>query len=113
MVINDALKAVARQRRHISLDAQEDSTYQKLVEQLEATADEPEDIFQRNELSEAIMEALHTFSPRQRAVIVQRYYLGFSEREMSKELDCSLGTIKWHLNTARKRLRALLLPFIE
>ena len=111
IVINDALKVADNQMHNVSLD--EDEVYQKLIDKLESTVDEPEDIVQRNELREAIMEALHKLSPRQRAVIVQRYYLGFSEREMSNELDCSPGTIKWHLNTARKRLRALLLPFVE
>jgi len=111
IVINDALKVADNQMHNVSLD--EDEVYQKLIDKLESTVDEPEDNVQRNELREAIIEALHKLSPRQRAVIVQRYYLGFSEREMSNELDCSPGTIKWHLNTARKRLRALLLPFVE
>ena len=113
MVINDALKVVGRQRRHISLDAQEDGNYQKLIDKLEATTDEPEDIVQRNELCEAIRDALRRLSPQQRAVIVQRYYLGLNEREMSNELNCAPGTVKWHLNAARERLRSLLLPFTK
>lgn len=113
MVINDALKAVVRQRRHISLDNQEDSNYQKLVEQLEATTNEPEDILQRNEMREAIREAFTKLSPQQRAAIVLRYYLGLSELEMSNEMNCAPGTVKWHLNAARERLRALLLPFTK
>jgi RNA polymerase sigma-70 factor (ECF subfamily) len=113
MVINDALKVAGRQRRHVSLDAEEDGTYQKLIDKLNATTDEPEDIVQRNELREAITEALRKLSPRQRAVIVQRYYLGLSEREMSDELDCAPGTVKWNLNSARERLRALLMPFVK
>ena len=116
MVINDALKAATRQRHHISLDTQEDAedaTYQKLVERLEATTDEPEDILQRNELRQAIRDALRRLSPQQRAVIVQRYYLGLSEREMSNELNCAPGTVKWHLNAARLRLRTLLIPYVK
>jgi len=34
-------------------------------------------------------------SPRQRAVIVQRYYLEMSEAEMAKESGTAAGTIKW------------------
>lgn len=113
MVINDALKAAARQKRHISIDNQGDATYQKLVERLEVTANEPEDVVQRNEVREAIREALTKLSPQQRAVIILRYYLGLSELEMSGELNCAPGTVKWHLNAARERLRSLLLPFTK
>lgn len=113
MVINDALKVAGRQRRHVSLDAEEDGTYQKLIDKLDATTDEPEDLVQHNELREAIREALRKLSPRQSAVIVQRYYLGLSEREMSDELNCAPGTVKWYLNSARERLRALLIPFVK
>ncbi len=111
MVINDALKSVARQRRHLSIDNQEDTAYQELAGRLEATANEPEDDVQRNEVREAIREALTKLSPKQRAVIILRYYLGLSELEMSSELNCAPGTVKWHLNAARERLRSLLLPF--
>jgi RNA polymerase sigma-70 factor (ECF subfamily) len=113
IVINDALKAVARQRRHISLDTQVEATCQKLVEQLDATTNEPEDVIQRNELRDAIKDGLSKLSPRQRAVIILRYYLGLSEREIANELNCASGTVKWHLNIARERLRILLLPFVK
>ena len=113
MVINDALKAASKQRRQVSLDVDEEEMYQKLIDKLESAADEPEDLVQRSELRQAVNEALGKLSPRQRTVIVQRYYLGLSEREMSDELDCAPGTIKWNLNSARKRLKALLMPFTE
>jgi DNA-directed RNA polymerase specialized sigma24 family protein len=46
--------------------------------------------------------------PRLRAVIVMRYYLGLSEKEMARELHSPAGTVKWLLSTARKGLRRLL-----
>ncbi len=111
VVINDALKAAARHKRHPSLDA--DQTYETLLEQLEASADEPEDMVQRNELRAAVQHALWQLSPQQRAVIVQRYFLGLSEKEMSTALQLAPGTIKWHLNQARERLRLLLISFAK
>jgi DNA-directed RNA polymerase specialized sigma24 family protein len=42
---------------------------------------------------------------------VQRYYLGYSEAEMSAALQRPAGTVKWLLHTARKRLRGLLATF--
>ena len=47
-------------------------------------------------------------SPRQRAVIVQRYYLDMSEKEIAAELAAAPGTVKWLLHAARKNLRSLL-----
>ena len=60
------------------------------------------------ERSREILQALSILSPRQRAVIVQRYYLEMNEQEMAQTLETAPGTVKWLLNAARSRLRALL-----
>ncbi|HNJ13739.1 MAG TPA: sigma-70 family RNA polymerase sigma factor, partial [Anaerolineales bacterium] len=57
-----------------------------------------------------ILTALSELSPRQRAAIVQRYYLEMSEKEMAFAMQAAPGTIKWLLNAARDRLRRLLGP---
>jgi len=111
MVINDALKAIERQKRHISLDAQSDVLGRQLVERLEAASQAPEDDVVRTELVEAVNDALAALSPRQRAAIILRYYLGMNERETAQEMGCAPGTVKWHLHEARERLRALLSPY--
>jgi DNA-directed RNA polymerase specialized sigma24 family protein len=56
---------------------------------------------------------MQKLSPRQRAVIVQRYYLEMSEKEMAAESGTAVGTIKWLLNAARERLRTLLVERSE
>jgi RNA polymerase sigma-70 factor (ECF subfamily) len=111
VVINDALKAAAQQKRTPSLDAEQ--TYETLVHKLTANTDEPEDIVLRNELREAVRRAMQQLPPQQRAVIVQRYFLGLSEKEMSAALQVAPGTVKWHLNQARERLRLLLVTFAK
>jgi RNA polymerase sigma-70 factor (ECF subfamily) len=60
------------------------------------------------EEEQRIWQALQQLSPRQRAVIVQRYFLEMSEQEMALELQAPPGTVKWLLNAARRRLRSLL-----
>jgi RNA polymerase sigma-70 factor (ECF subfamily) len=60
------------------------------------------------ELARQVNAALQQLSPRQRLAIIQRYYLEMSEAEMSQEMGVAPGTIKWLLNAARQRLRALL-----
>lgn len=47
-------------------------------------------------------------SPRQRDVVVQRYFLQMGAKEMAEINGLAPGTVKWMLNAARKRLRRLL-----
>ena len=42
--------------------------------------------------------------------MVLRYCLEMSEKEMTEILSVAPGTVKWLLNAARGRLRALLRP---
>lgn len=80
------------------------------IETLLDGADSPEAQVEASQRSQQILSALTRLSPRQRAVIVQRYYLEMSEREMSISLQAAPGTVKWLLNAARARLRDLLRP---
>ena len=102
-VVNAALNLVRREDKNISFD--DNPT---LLETLIDKAGSVEWQVEFDQLSDEILQALSKISPRQRAVIVQRYYLGMSEKEMSKVLRIAPGTIKWLLNAARSRLRDLL-----
>jgi RNA polymerase sigma factor (sigma-70 family) len=48
---------------------------------------------------------LDRLSSKQRAVIVLRYYLDWSESEIARALHCRPGTVKSHANKALTRLR--------
>lgn len=102
-VINAALNAVRDNRRVASLDRDTQE-----VENLLDRAASVETQVELTQLQHEILNALASLSPRQRAAIVQRYYLEMSEREMSVTLDVAPGTVKWLLNAARARLRHLL-----
>ncbi len=102
-VINAALNAVRDNRRFTSLDRDMHE-----VENLLDRAASVETQVESTQLQHEILKALSKLSPRQRAVIVQRYYLDMSEREMALTLDTAPGTVKWLLNAARGRLRHLL-----
>ncbi|WP_307845196.1 sigma-70 family RNA polymerase sigma factor [Planomonospora sp. ID67723] len=54
-----------------------------------------------------LRQALTRLTPRQRAVIVLRFYEDRSERETAEPLNCSLGTVKNQTCHALGRLRVL------
>lgn len=104
-VVHAALNMTRGRSRTISLD--NDLTE---IETLLIGTETPETQFEASQRSEQILSALTRLSPRQRAVIVLRYYLEMNEQEISTSLQAAPGTVKWHLNAARTRLRDLLRP---
>ncbi|HEX2912324.1 MAG TPA: sigma-70 family RNA polymerase sigma factor [Chloroflexia bacterium] len=102
-VINDALKAVSRVTPGVSLES---PGTEALF--LEDSRPGPEEMHEQAEIRHTIGEALNSLSPALRTAVVLRYYLGFSEAEVARQLDCPPGTIKWRLHTARERLQELL-----
>ena len=106
-VVNTALNAVEKESRSSVFSDEIDAA---TVENLLASAATVEDQVEFAQLKGEILQALEHLSPRQRVVVAQRYYLEMSEQEMTEALELAPGTVKWLLNAARSRLRALLSP---
>ena len=53
----------------------------------------------------ALIAALQRLGPRQRAVIVLRYWLDLTEQETAAALNCSVGTVKSQASRALATLR--------
>jgi RNA polymerase sigma-70 factor (sigma-E family) len=53
----------------------------------------------------ALLDALGGLGPRQRAVVVLRYWLDLSEAETAAALNCSVGTVKSQASRALATLR--------
>jgi len=104
-VINAAVKMMQKSARQIEVGDEADETlFAEIIARVESVEQQVESIEIQNE----IWVAMRKLSPRQRAVIVQRYFLEMSEKEMALESGAAAGTIKWLLNAARERLRGLL-----
>jgi len=110
-VVNDALKSVSRSKRQVSLDADPEGGDASLADFLADPNPGPDEATEASTLRQSVWDALGELPPLQRAVIVLRYYLDYSEAEMASELACPPGTIKWRLHAARERLRRLLDPW--
>lgn len=104
-VANAALNAAEKTSRWVQFGSGGD--VQQLAELL-TEAESVEEQVEYTRLKQEIALALAALPPRQRAVIVQRYFLGMTEKEMAESLSAAPGTIKWLLCIARERLRGLL-----
>ncbi|TDE29500.1 SigE family RNA polymerase sigma factor [Nonomuraea mesophila] len=60
------------------------------------------------DLRHVLMEALRALPPRQRAVIVLRYWEDLSEVQTADVLGCSVGTVKSQASKAMAKLRTAL-----
>ena len=106
-VVNASVKMMQRSARQVEVGAEpeaDESLFTELLSRVESVEQQMESMDVQNQ----IWKAMQTLSPRQRAVIVQRYFLEMNEREMAVESGSAVGTIKWLLNAARQRLRTLL-----
>ncbi len=64
-------------------------------------------------LHDELLEALAALPPRQRSVLVLRYFLDLSEAEVAAALRCSLGTVKSTSSRGLARLEQALRPTID
>nr|WP_166356336.1 SigE family RNA polymerase sigma factor [Phytoactinopolyspora limicola] len=68
-----------------------------------ASRDTTADVNLRIDLNQALMR----LGPRQRAVLVLRFYLDLPEREIADALKCSVGTVRSQTSRALARLRVV------
>ncbi len=60
-----------------------------------------------NEASD-LLSALAGLSPRQRACVVLRYYVGYRPDEIAGILGSTAATVRVHLSQGRRRLRRMM-----
>jgi RNA polymerase sigma-70 factor (ECF subfamily) len=85
------------------------AVWRRLVERTNGTTPhdtsrEAVDIVGRREQHELIHRALARLEPSLRTVLVLRYFVDFSSREIADILDMADSTVRGHLRAGRKRL---------
>ena len=111
IAVNVCLNAAQKEKRRrdsTSLDSLLDSGHFSTEHLWERRT--PAGDFERLKLQETIQEVLNLLSPDHRLVIVLKDIEGMSQEEISKTLNCSVGTVKSRLSRARAHLRDLLRP---
>lgn len=104
-VVHASVRVTQKSRRQVEMGEEaEESLFAELVARVESVEEQVEFL----EVRDQVWEAMERLSPRQRAVLIQRYFLEMSEKEMAADSEAAVGTIKWLLNAARQRLRTLL-----
>jgi RNA polymerase sigma-70 factor (ECF subfamily) len=105
IVVNSAVEVARRRERTTSYEkAGVEAPMAWLVDPAAGPHEQAEEAEQRRR----VWEALEKLPPVQRAAVVQRYYLGMSEVEMSEGGGAPPGTIKSRLYAARRSLSKLL-----
>jgi RNA polymerase sigma-70 factor (ECF subfamily) len=107
-VLHAALKAAQRRNRLIPLEQPDGETPDAILTRLTASAPDPAEAAEQAEVRAAVREALAALTPRQRAVLVLRYYDELSESETAAALGIPRGTVKSRLAAGLGRLRVLL-----
>ncbi|HEU5109770.1 MAG TPA: SigE family RNA polymerase sigma factor [Micromonosporaceae bacterium] len=123
-LVQQALVKLARHWRRVSRAGAPDAYVRRVIyhEHVSAwrrrrgaelsTAAPPERAGPRDEAADTVRrlmlrEALARLTPRQRAVIVLRFYEDMSESDTAEALGCSVGTVKSQTHHALGRLRAV------
>jgi RNA polymerase sigma-70 factor (ECF subfamily) len=78
---------------------------QEMLDNVEAASTEPLDDLVRSEQREQLRAGLRRLKPVDRATLEAFYLQGRSLKEMSREFETPIGTIKRRLHVARNRLR--------
>ena len=74
-------------------------------EPLASRGDEPEQVSERNDLSDRLAEALRDLPPRYRAAVILRHVLGLSYDEIAEALEQPPGTVKSNVHRGVQLLR--------
>lgn len=113
IVVNLARRAAAKNERTVPFRSLLARSEQPAETILADTSPGPEEAAEQAEQRREIWAAIGRLTPAQRAIVIQRYYLGYSLREIAQETGIPPGTLKWRLHAARKRLGKWLQPIVE
>ncbi len=106
IIVNTAIDAIRKKKKEFLTD--DIAIYQ------DATPDEEENLAVYNGIQvNDVVDAMHELSPMYRAVFNMYVMDGLTHKEISEELEISVGTSKSNLSKARARIKEMLMRKIE
>ena len=111
IVINSARMKLRRRPRtvHVALsDQSQDHDSEQVLEMLRDRRPNPEEVSQRNELTERALGFTTQISPTLRRTFQLRHVYGLSIRDTAKVLGVPNGTVKAQTARARAKLKLLM-----
>lgn len=115
IAINLGISHLRKVKRHrtFSLDAKLSSRHDDqatgLIDRLSGSQMGPEEVLQKKETAQQVMEAMGRLDAEYRAILIMRDVEGLDYQQMADTLDVPLGTLKSRLFRARLSLREQLL----
>ena len=100
---NDFLRKNKNQKNNISF-YRTDEDGETMID-IPDTAPTPSEVFDAKLTTSYVMGCLDEIPQDQREIIILRDIQGFSYEEISRILDCSMGTVKSRINRARLKLK--------
>lgn len=117
IVVNVCIDHYRKQKKRRSVEY--DDTYHRRDESAEHSLVgntrelQPHRRIEREELNEALEQALDQLSEKHRTIMVLREIDGLSYEEIADTMDCSIGTVMSRLHHARKKLQERLRPYLK
>jgi RNA polymerase sigma-70 factor (ECF subfamily) len=100
-------------RRHASLDASQDDDEGRVEANLmDVSALEPSALLSAREVKELVSRAIDELPEMQRQAITLFCIAELPQKDVAEMLGCSVEAVKWHVFTARKKLKDRLKDFL-
>lgn len=114
IITNTCMDFLRKKKENVySLDNPIKAENGDITRQIEDQKNTTEELFEKKMTKELVHKSIEKLDDVHRVVIILRDIEGFSYQEISKILDCTMGTIKSRLNRARKNLKDIILEEME
>lgn len=113
IVVNTCLDFIKKKKNTISLDKAITTDEGEIQREVADNNYNPEYIYEKKLSKELVNNAIEELSDNHKSVIVLRDIEGFSYEEISKIINCSLGTVKSRIKRARENLRIIITKNME
>ena len=104
IAIHRSISHIERKRHPVELDG---------LELVDENAPSPHENLERNELRDRVMAAIGRLSKVQRETVTLYYISGYSQQQVAAIQEVPLGTIKYRLHEARRKLKKDMVEMVE